>query len=219
MIGYASWTGTKTTLRRLQLAGWRILMSPDTLIRCKGKTRPFWTDGSPAPYALDNGAWGCHKREEPFNEDRFEWALDRIGAGADWVVMPDCVGNSEETFRMADRWWRKMLEYPMPLFAVQDGMAVAQVEPFLKRGFGLFVGGSMEWKLATVWKWAQLAQKHDRWCHVGRINTVRRIRLCQAYGVNSTDGTQITQYPGTMPRFDRAFRQQALFELKYKGEV
>ena len=63
---YASRTGTRTTLDRLRAHGWRLLMSPVTLKDCKGKQAQRWADGTAAPYALDNGAWGCHQQGRPF---------------------------------------------------------------------------------------------------------------------------------------------------------
>ena len=210
MIAYSSWTGTRTTLDALQTAGWRLLMSPDTLYRCKGKTAPTWTDGTPAPYALDNGAWGCFTRDVPFEVERFLWALDRIGEEAEWVVMPDSVGDKVATLKMANMWRERLSGYRY-LFCVQDGMSVEEVNDAARGAAGLFVGGTTEWKERTVPLWASLAKKNGMICHVGRVNSARRIRLCHAAGVDSVDGSSVARFSCTLRNLDNAVRQPYLF--------
>lgn len=213
MIAYASWTGTKTTLSALQGAGWRLLMSPDTLDRCINKARPFWPDQKPAPFALDNGAWGCFQRQEPFDEDRFSWALARIGEEADWIVMPDSVGDPQKTMQMAARWWRQLANYSNPLLAVQDGMSEDDVRPWIARGFGIFLGGSTDWKLQTMRRWGSLARETGAYFHVGRVNTAKRIKMCALCGADSFDGTSATRFSKTIPMLTNANRQLALLEV------
>lgn len=188
-----------------------MLMSPETLKRIKGKTAPVWPDGTPAAYALDNGAWTAYQKGKPFDVAAFEWAVDTIGQGADWVVMPDCVGDKAETLRMAEQWHGR-LDGMRVLFAVQDGMTVDEVAHWLGKTWGLFVGGTTEWKLATIHQWGALAKEHGKWCHVGRVNTGKRIRLCHAHGVNSIDGTSVTRFPKTLTYLDKCIRQASLFE-------
>jgi hypothetical protein len=65
-------------------------------------------------------------------------------------------------------------------------------------------GGSTAWKLATTPRWAAVARKKGAWCHVGRVNTKRRIALCGAAGASSFDGTSVVRFPSTMGRLDRA---------------
>ena len=210
MIAYSSWTGTRTTLDALRAAGWRLLMSPDTLHRCKGKTAPTWTDGTPAPYALDNGAWGCFTRGVEFEADRFAWALERIGREADWVVMPDSVGDKVATLKMATKWRQTLAGYRY-LFCVQDGMSAAEVRAAAKGAAGLFVGGSTEWKLQTMHKWAALARSQGMICHVGRVNSAKRIRRCHAAGVDSVDGSSVARFSCTLRNLDNAMRQPSMF--------
>ena len=210
MISYSSWTGTRTTLDALQAAGWRLLMSPDTLERAKGKAAPRWTDGTPAPYCLDNGAWGCFTRGVPFDADRFRWALERIGAGADWVVMPDAVGDRAATLEMSKAWRRELAGYRF-VFCVQDGMKPEEVLKAARGAVGLFVGGSTEFKEATMRTWARLAHDNGMICHVGRVNSQRRIRMCHTAGVDSIDGSSVARFSCTLRRLDLAVRQPDLF--------
>jgi len=211
VIAYSSWTGTRTTLDALKAAGWRLLMSPDTLRRAKGKSAPLWTDGTPAPYALDNGAWGCFTRKVPFDEERFQWALERIGENADWVVMPDAVGDKESTLEMSHIWRPKLAGYRF-MFCVQDGMTEEEVLQASGGAVGLFVGGSTEWKVRTLHQWAQLAHNNNMTCHVGRVNSQKRIRLCQAGGVDSIDGSSVARFPVTLKNLEKALKQQQLLQ-------
>lgn len=204
---YATYTGTRRNLDALQVHGWRILVSPDTLSR-HAWARPTWTDGSPAPYALDNGAWGAFQSEKPWDGARFVRALDAVGVGADFIVVPDVVADARATMLAALEWLPRLkLTTPARLlFAVQDGMEAHQVAPWLRRGCGIFVGGSTEWKLRTLPMWAELAHTHATYIHVGRVNSERRIRYCRDVGVHSFDGTACTRFAVNTPRLTRAVR-------------
>lgn len=89
-------------------------------------------------------------------------------------------------------------------------MTDADVVQYIGPDVGVFVGGSTDWKLATLYDWAALAQSRGAWCHVGRVNSVRRIRLCHLAGVDSFDGTSASRYSVELPKLERARRQPAL---------
>jgi len=163
------------------------------------------------PYALDNGAWSAFTRGIPFDVRAFERALRELGANADWTVLPDVVAGGLPSLELSLRWMRTVLdESPRALLAVQDGMGVDDVRPFVGPRVGIFVGGSTQWKLDTMAQWAALAQSVGCWCHVGRVNTRRRIARCVASGVTSFDGTSATRFAKTIPSLDEARRQLAL---------
>ncbi len=82
MIPYASRTGTRRNLAALRAAGWRLLVSAKGALLHEGFR-----------YALDNGAWSAYQAKEPFDEAAFLRAIDRLGAGADWIVIPDIVAG------------------------------------------------------------------------------------------------------------------------------
>ena len=210
MMPYASWTGTRRTLRALQSHGWRLLMSPDTLNRVKGKRAPRWPDGSPAGYALDNGAYGAFLRGSGFDDDAFLWAVESIGERADFVVIPDTVADRDATLSQADSWFDRLSGLRLML-AVQDGMHISDIEPWFDRGVGVFVGGSTTWKLRTMNSWCKAAKSAGTKSHIGRVNTVKRIRMCQYAGADSFDGTSVTRYSCNIHRLDSALRQGCLF--------
>jgi hypothetical protein len=212
MIAYASWTGTKSTLALLQKGGWRLLMSPETLRRTKGKARPKWNDGSNAPYCLDNGAWSCFQQEKPFDEEAFMWALEEIGQDADFVVVPDIVEGGLESLEYSKSWLQKLGGHQgLLLIAVQDGMSPEDVEPLINKNIGLFLGGSTEWKLESLPAWGKLSQRKQCYFHVGRVNSRKRINMCALAGAHSFDGTSVTQFPRTFTRLNNAKNQQTLW--------
>lgn len=197
---YASRTGTRRNLDALRAARWRLLVSAKGALRSEG-----------FQYALDNGAWTAHQRGEPFDVRAFELALDRMGDGADWVVAPDIVGGGLDSLRMSVEWLPRVSQTGLVLLAVQDGMATADVRRMLGRDLGLFIGGSTEWKLATLQAWGTVARETSCYLHVARVNTARRINLCHDAGADSFDGTSATRFAKTLPLLNNATRQGQLF--------
>lgn len=61
----------------------------------------------------------------------------------------------------------------------------------------LFLGGTTEWKLGPD-AWAIVERYHgDRWVHMGRVNSKRRLDTARAMGCHSCDGTYLTFGPDT----------------------
>jgi hypothetical protein len=194
VIAYASRTGTRTTLDALRSAGWRLLVSAAGVLRTEG-----------FPYALDNGAWSAHQQRRPFDERAFARALAQLGGAADFVVLPDIVCGGEASLELSFRWMHRCLSAaPRVLIAVQNGHEPWQVDELLSPRVGVFVGGDTDWKLATLPRWAAVAAARGAWCHVGRVNSARRIALCGAAGVTSFDGTSAIRFPPTIDLLDRA---------------
>ena len=73
--------------------------------------------------------------------------------------------------------------------AVQDGMTAADVVPYLTRYHGIFVGGSLHWKLETGAVWAELARRHGLGCHIGRVGTAARVHWARSIGATSVDSS------------------------------
>lgn len=203
MIAYASRTGTRRNLAMLRALGWRLMVSAKGVLRTEGFR-----------YALDNGAWTAHQKGEPFDVPAFEKAVGLLGSGADFIVLPDIVMGGMESLEMSLRWLKKLrrrvkLKGARFLIAVQNGMeAVApRIARWLNKKVGIFVGGDTDWKIETMGFWAKLARSRGAICHVGRVNTERRIRLCEAAGVDSFDGSSASRYAINAPRLDAARRQ------------
>jgi hypothetical protein len=194
MIAYASRTGTRSTLAALRDAGWRLLVSAAGELRTEGFR-----------YALDNGAWSAHQQRRAFDEVAFATALAKLGRDADFVVMPDIVAGGEASLELSFRWMRRVLDAAqVGLIAVQDGHEAWQLDELLGPRVGLFVGGTTRWKIDTIPRWAAVARARGAVCHVGRVNTRRRIALCGDAGATSFDGTSVTLFPSTLGRLQQA---------------
>ncbi len=194
---YASRTGSGKTLRVLREHGWRLLVSATGVHRTEG-----------FPYAIDNGAWTAFNQGRPFDEQSFVSLVKRLGADADWIVVPDIVAGGRKSLEFTKRWMPFVAEHTKrPLVAVQDGMSEADVLPLLTPGVGLFLGGSTDWKLATMPAWGRLAAALGCWFHVGRVNSARRIRLCALAGAHSFDGTSATKFSVNVPALTAARRR------------
>jgi hypothetical protein len=201
VIGYASNTGTRRNLDALRAANWRILLTPDN-----PKPRPG------LKYGIDNGAWGAFKQARPFDDKAFIDLIESAGSQADFVIMPDIVAGGMESLKFSMSWLPRLRHFRSLLLPVQDGMDVPAVarELRLTQRIGIFLGGTTEWKLKTMYGWGMLAAAMDRHYHVGRVNTRRRIRLAAESGATSFDGTSATMFSCTLPMLEAARQQPSL---------
>jgi hypothetical protein len=199
VIGYASRTGTRRNLAALAAQGWRLMVTP-AVPRTEGMR-----------YALDNGAWSAAQTGRPWDADAFLRTVTQLGAAADFVVLPDIVGEGRASLKRSRTWLPFLLgSTRLLLLPVQDGLEPGDISPFLGENIGLFVGGTTAWKLATLGTWGALAARVGCYLHVGRVNTARRIARCHAAGAQSFDGTSVTRYAVTLPELEEARRQHAL---------
>jgi hypothetical protein len=200
MIAYASRTGTRRNLDMLRRYDWRLLVSAAGALRNEG-----------FGYALDNGAWSAFTQGRAFDEPLFLRALSLMGARADWTVIPDIVAGGHASLELSLRWMRRVLdESPCGMLAVQNGMTVADVRPFVGARVGVFVGGDTRWKMETLGEWCRLGREAGAVVHVGRVNSAKRISACVVAGATSFDGTSATRFAVTVRPLDAARRQMAL---------
>lgn len=182
----------------LRRAGWRLLLSPAGVWR----TEDF-------PYALDNGRWSDFTQGLEFDEARFLRFVERFGDDADWLVAPDTVAGGLASLELTLRWLPRLRgACDLILVAVQDGMTPADLAPIVGPQVGIFLGGSTEWKLATMQTWGDFAARVRVHYHVARVNTVRRIRMAAAAGAHSIDGSSASRFATTLPKLDAARRQR-----------
>ena len=205
MIGYASNTGTKRNLQALRDHGWRILLTPDNP-----------TPRTGLKHGVDNGAWKAFQQHQPFDETAFASLVERHGSSADFVVIPDVVAGGMASLEFSLRWIPKLKHLKKLLLPVQDGMDVFSVAAVLHeyRNVGIFLGGSTEWKLKTMYTWGVVAATVNRHYHVGRVNSMRRIRMAAEAGADSFDGTSATMYACTLPMLEAARQQPSLLAPK-----
>jgi len=153
--------------------------------------------GSGRPWAADNDAFSA------WDPERFWRMLARIAAadrsGLLWVACPDVVGDAQAT---VNRWleWYPQLEYlGLPAaFVGQNGLgAIADQIPWEDMA-GLFLGGDTAWKLSgEAERFAVEAKSRGKWVHMGRCNTMKRIRHAVEIGCDSIDGRSFSAWPDT----------------------
>jgi len=188
IVPYMAMSTNKRNFRWLDRYPWRWLLSP---FRPNGADMDRFEG-----FAIDNGAYVYGKRDLPFDADPFMRDVDTYGERADWVVIPDVLCDKDATLDQAERWIAILDGLPL-LIVAQDGMVEEDLEPFCRRGIGIFIGGSTEFKLSSIPWIAQLCIRHDVLCHVGRVNTVRRLDICVNGGAHSFDGSGMAIFEDT----------------------
>lgn len=139
-------------------------------------------------WAADNGCFNA----ATFNADRWIDWLDRLPKSAMWATVPDVVADHAATL---DRWhqWAAIVRDVghRPAFVIQDGCdSLAAVPPDAE---ALFIGGSTAYKLSETAR--TIVQDFNGPTHMGRVNSLRRLRVAASWGVDSVDGTFLSFGP------------------------
>ncbi|MFD9825699.1 hypothetical protein [Streptomyces violascens] len=155
-----------------------------------------------ALYACDNGKFG---KGWPGAEKWFAWlqaTADRYGRGRClWAVAPDVPMDAEATLAESLPWLEPIRALGLPAaFAAQDGSEHGLI-PW-GRFDVLFLAGSTPWKTGpAAQRLALEARERGLAVHMGRVNSRRRLRIAQAFGCTSCDGTYLAFGPTTnLPR-------------------
>jgi len=153
----------------------------------------------PLPWAADNAAFSRPDDRKFWRLCVESWAMNRHQPPL-WVAVPDVVGNHAATLRMFGWWLQYWLEeigrIPFPLaFVLQNGCTEADV-PWEEIA-AVFVGGDNEFKLRQSAKLIEAAHGRGKLVHIGRVNTLRRLRFAYDLGADTVDGTAYSMYPAT----------------------
>jgi hypothetical protein len=178
----------------------------------------------------DNGAFSDFKAGRPFAVAKFwrELALmvDVVELQGhtlpDFVVLPDLVAGGCASLTESASWLEVVRGYAARgvrfYVAVQDGMTAADVEGFLELAgdlvSGLFVGGSLPWKLETGAAWVTLAHARGLLCHVGRVGTAARVQWALRIGADSIDSSLPLWSSAKLGIFLEALRGRTRFGLQ-----
>jgi hypothetical protein len=143
-------------------------------------------------YALDNGAFSAYINSREENFAGYPAFIKKFKS-PDFVVVPDLVAQGMKSFKFSCKWMNKLPEgYPYYL-AVQNGMINREVGKVIQHFAGLFVGGTIDWKKKSAKEWIELAHRHDKKCHIGRIGTWQDILWAKRLGADSIDSTSWAQ--------------------------
>lgn len=172
-----------------------------------------WSDHVPNNrlWCMDNGVF-----TGKFDEALFWSKLDRVNQYQKtclFVVSPDVVANAIATLSAWRYWGMQIKARGWPVaFVAQDGQELFDFPPDFD---ALFIGGSTEWKMSEQALYCiKRAKALEKWVHVGRVNSQKRIRHFKLAGVDSVDGTTVCFAPDkNYPVIDRALKQPVLFKL------
>lgn len=161
-------------------------------------------------WAIDNGCFAAR-----WTPERWLATLDRhqhLAADCLFVVVPDVVADAQATNERWARWHGA---------ARNRGYRTAYVLQNGATSFppcsAVFIGGDTPWKLGVEAR-ALVAEAKARglWVHMGRVNSLRRLRYAAALGCDSVDGTFLAFGPDhNLPQLLRWLRwahEPTLFE-------
>lgn len=131
------------------------------------------------PYAVDNAAFIRFESEKFFKLLDFSMAYHPPM----FVVCPDVVGCHDRTLALWHYYHPLLRVYGYKVaFVAQNGCCPESVP---KDADVVFVGGLDPWKMDNVHKFLSLGKP----VHVGRVNSLSRLKYCEEIGVTSVDGT------------------------------
>tara|TARA_R100001510_G_C7633424_1_gene191957 strand:+ start:297 stop:902 length:606 start_codon:yes stop_codon:yes gene_type:complete len=166
-------------------------------------------------FAADNG---CFVQSEKYSDEGYLNWLNKLNRKSClFATAPDVVGDAEKT---------RERSYPMlpkirslgfkAAFVIQDGETPDQI--LWDELDAIFVGGSTNWKLGPeAADIASEAKKRNKWVHMGRVNSFKRMRLAAAIGCDSVDGTYVAFAPdknkGKVEKWIKQLKQQPLLKM------
>jgi len=145
------------------------------------------------PWAFDNGAYRDWTAGRGFDAVSFLEDLEtiwRYDGRPDFIVVPDMVAGGMESLRFSMHWMCRpeLRRHKVPLYlAVQDGMTPVAVMDDLRHFQGIFVGGTLDFKLKSGRDWVDLAHQWGIPCHIGRAGTENRVKWARRLGATSID--------------------------------
>ena len=77
----------------------------------------------------------------------------------------------------------------------------------------IFIGGTDAFKLgAFAREVVQYGKLMKKWTHMGRVNSVRRLRYAQTIGCDSVDGSGMARFPRVLHRMVNHLAQTELWQ-------
>jgi hypothetical protein len=141
-------------------------------------------------WCADNGCFS--NRWDP--KKWWNW-VTKLEPTMDFAACPDVVADWDATRRLFDIWAPQMVATGLPVACVaQDGAQIADIDWDTINT--IFIGGSTTWKMSpNAEAIIAEANKQNVNAHVGRVNSLKRIRWAKMAGADSVDGTHLTFHP------------------------
>lgn len=135
----------------------------------------------------------------PGDDAYIDW-LFRYADRADrcrFIVAPDVVCDADATWKRSAPMMGPIRTIGFPVGYVAQNGATADTLPW-DQFDALFLGGDTEWKLGPEARALTAeAKTRGKHVHMGRVNSLRRLRYAQAIGCDSADGTYLAFGPDT----------------------
>jgi hypothetical protein len=164
-------------------------------------------------FAIDNGAYSASDVEG------FISLLERERpnrAKCIFAALPDVVGDARRTGELFYYWYKRVAGYPIA-FVAQDGQESLPLPWHLIDA--VFIGGSTNWKLSRYAEAViRCAKWQSKWVHIGRVNSAERFKRFEELGVDSIDGSGLSQY-SHMRQAVRCRHISPQLELSLNGEI
>jgi hypothetical protein len=146
-------------------------------------------------WAADTGCYAAPHRHD--NRNYLHW-LQRHQSVADrclFATAPDVVGDAVATLEKSLPMLHEIrhIGYRAALVA-QDGFE--EIDIPWSHFDAIFIGGTTSWKLSPVVRIIiKNAKDHQKWVHMGRVNSWKRFQLAHHMGCDSADGTHVAYAP------------------------
>ena len=170
------------------------------LLTPRHRSMPVATAEAGIPWAVDNDCFNG------FNPGEFQKTCLQVMhlPGCLFVNAPDVfdkdgdcgcchpsrgVGDHDATLELWHEWYPFLRMIGQPLsFVLQNGATIDNV-PWDQLDV-VFIGGCTSWKLGIEAEAiVREAKRRGKWVHMGRVNSLKRMRYAAGIGVDSCDGT------------------------------
>lgn len=136
--------------------------------------------------AADNG---CFTQPQKYSDFRYMEHLCRMPHNRTlFATAPDVLGDHMATVERSIPVLRMIREVGLrSAFVAQDGWQEYST-PWDDMDC-IFIGGSTEFKFRGGRQAVAAAKRHKKWAHMGRVNSMERLRAASGIGCDSADGT------------------------------
>jgi hypothetical protein len=170
-----------------------------------------------SPWFYDNGAFEDWRAKRGFDAEAYSRDLDTIAREhaddpPDFLVAPDVVGAGPASLALSTEWLPTLRPYGWPVYlAVQDGIEESPDLALALAAFdGVFLGGTLPWKLRSAPHWAEACRRLGKPFHFARCGTAKRVAFAQALRCDSLDSSLPLWSRANLAVFSRAVAQLPL---------